>query len=105
MHDDDGLFADPRPTPPARPPTATNGLADWQVAQLRELIAVSGAHSMSERQQLVEEIVGHPVSSLRELSVPEGRTVMETLAARSQPADGVASAWDGRNEDTWIDRL
>lgn len=108
MHDD-GLFADlgPSRSAPAASNSAENAgsLADWQITQLRESLAKSGAQSMAERQRLVEEIVGRPVPALRELTIPEARKLLESLAARRQSAAGAGSSWDDRDGDTWIDRL
>jgi hypothetical protein len=48
---------------------------------------------------------GRPVASLRELS---GAGILRILSKLGEqpPADGTTgSAWDQRDEDTWIDRL
>lgn len=108
MHDD-GLFADLAPRRTAAPAPAdsptSEGLADWQRAQLREALDASDVHSMAERQSLVEEVVGRPVAALRELTAAEARKLLESLAARRTSAVADGSSWDDRDEDTWIDRL
>lgn len=107
MHDEEALFADPRPTPaaPIAPPVET--LPDWQVDNLRKALDALNLETMAERQAVVEELVGRPVDSLRDLTFAESRTISEALVARRTDTRGsdAGSAWDNREEDTWIDRL
>ncbi len=84
---------------------AEAGIADWLVNDIRTALAARGLTEMVERQQAIEAIVGRPVESLRSLTRAEALRVLASL--RSEPAaqtDG-GSAWDARDEDTWIDRL
>ncbi|TIC84448.1 hypothetical protein [Nocardioides sp. GY 10127] len=59
---------------------------------------------MAERQALVEEVVGRPVTSLRDLTSREATGALERLGEDRRRAD-TGSSWDDRVEDTWIDRL
>lgn len=80
-------------------------MADWQISQLRESLTSAGVQSMGERQRLVEELVGRPVASLRDLSIAEARMLLESLAARTRSTGDPSSSWGDRDGDTWIDRL
>ncbi len=60
---------------------------------------------MEDRQRLVAELVGRPVASLRELTGPEARALLEKLAARRAAPTSQGSSWDERDEETWIDRI
>lgn len=106
----DSLFGEQDPFEPLPAPTAgrtTDSLADWQVTQLRQALDAQGLDSMADRQRVVEELVGRPVASLRELTYAEARALAESLASRrGRPGSGAQrSAWEDRDGDTWIDRL
>lgn len=102
---DDGLFADPRPAQPQASAIDLGALPDWQVAALRKGLDDLGLSSMQERQALIEELAGRPVASLRELTFSEARAISEELTARKGQPESSGSAWDNRDEDTWIDQL
>lgn len=104
MTDDLSLFGDdPRPAP-VEVPKAPAPIADWQVDLLRKALDARGLISMKDRQEAIESAAGRTVASLRALTHEEGLQVLSRLG---QPAAGGAksSAWDERDEDTWIDRL
>jgi DNA polymerase-3 subunit epsilon len=105
MHDEEALFADPRPAATPRPAPAAETLPDWQVDNLRKSLDALGLDTMAQRQALIEELAGRPVASLRDLNFTEARTVAEALAARRTDSAETGSAWDNRDGDTWIDRL
>jgi hypothetical protein len=107
VHDDDGLFADPRPAPPRVAVPDPDEVPDWLVANLRKALDDLGSDSMAERQALVVELAGRQVGSLRDLTYVEARQVSERLTARRQrrSISSTRSSWDDREDDTWIDRL
>ncbi|KQP66909.1 hypothetical protein ASF47_04170 [Nocardioides sp. Leaf285] len=80
-------------------------IADWQIDLLRKALDARGLTTMSERQSAIEAAAGRRVESLRTLTHDEGLHVLSRLA--QAPASGRVgkSAWDDRDEDTWIDRL
>lgn len=102
---DDGLFADPRPGQPTLPTPNPEALPEWQVASMRKALDELGLVAMVERQAVIEELVGRQLASLRDLTFTEARGVSEALAARKKPSATAGSAWDNRDEATWIDRL
>jgi DNA polymerase-3 subunit epsilon len=60
---------------------------------------------MAERQRAIEDAAQRPVESLRALTHDEALRVLSRLGqAPKKPAEA-GSAWDQRDEDTWIDRL
>lgn len=98
------LFGEPA-LPRPEPPRPDDRLPDWQVLDLRKSLDMLGLVSMPERQSVIEELTGRPVASLRDLTFAEARRVTEAFAARRTNATPSGSAWDDRDEDTWIDRL
>jgi len=103
---DASLFGDEEPAPTGLPPAnhTPAPIADWQVDLLRKALDARALTAMEDRQRAVEEAVGHPVANLRALTGEEAMRVLNRLGARrATSADG--SAWDQREEDTWIDRL
>jgi DNA polymerase-3 subunit epsilon len=103
MSDDAMLFGEPATVEASAP--ARELLPDWQVANLRKALDALGVDSMTERQALIEDLAGRPVAALRDLTFAEARQVSEALAARRRTEASTGSAWDNRDEDTWIDRL
>ena len=88
-----------------QPVRAEPSIADWLVDALREAMTARGMGTMTERQQAIEAVVGRPVESLRSLTTAEAMRALERLSPTSAPNTGSMSAWDDRDEDTWIDRL
>lgn len=81
-------------------------LPSWQVDGLRESLDRSGLKSQAERRAAVEEIVGRSVGALRELTHREAGLVRDELRRRTYASRSESrSAWDERDEDTWLDRL
>lgn len=81
-------------------------ISDDQVEQLRAAFSNAGIHLMDERRQLIESCTLRAVVTIRELLAKDVRPILRCLEARlagSTAASG--SAWDTREEDTWIDRL
>jgi DNA polymerase-3 subunit epsilon len=60
---------------------------------------------MAERQQAIESAAGRAVDSLRSLTSEEALRVLSALGQQRTPGQDAGSAWDDREEDTWIDRL
>lgn len=104
MDGDLSLFGDDEPAAPVSAPAAPSPIADWQVDLLRKALDARGIADMAERQRLIEETVGRPVNSLRGLTHDEGIKILSHVG-QSAPQRGEGSAWDERDEDTWIDRL
>ncbi len=86
--------------PPAEAP-----IADWLVNDIRTALTIRGLTTMAERQQAIEAIVERPVESLRLLTRAEALRVLDSLGSVGTSRASGASAWDERDEDTWIDRL
>ena len=80
-------------------------MADWLVDRMREALTDRGLTTMSERQTAIETIAGRPIDSLRSLTRAEALRVVEQLGSASAASTRLTSAWDKRDEDTWIDRL
>lgn len=106
MLDEPSLFGDDEPAQPEPVQPAPAPIADWQVDMLRKSLDARGVTTMAERQEVIEEAVGRSVESLRSLTHEEGLRVLSQLGqAPAAPQNSSKSAWDDRDEDTWIDRL
>lgn len=99
------LFGDDEPVQPEPVETAPTPIADWQVDLLRKALDARGLTAMAERQQAIEQAAGRPVESLRALTHAEALGVLSKLGPAPAQEKVAASAWDERDEDTWIDRL
>lgn len=79
---------------------------DAQVQQLREAFAAAGIVSMDDRREIIESCTVRPVASIRELLSKDVRPILRRVEERSLPSKPTSgSAWDNRQEDTWIDKL
>jgi hypothetical protein len=97
------LFDVPEPTPAvqAEPP-----ITPEQVQSLRQAFDSAGITSMEERQQIIESCTIRSVANIRELLARDVRPILDRIEQRKNsggPASG--TAWDNREEDTWIDKL
>jgi hypothetical protein len=99
------LFGDDQPLEPTPPVPTELPIADWLVDALREALTARGLATMAERQQAIEAVAGRPVDSLRSLTRAEALRILSTLGPTAAPQTRSASAWDAREENTWIDRL
>jgi DNA polymerase-3 subunit epsilon len=96
---------DESPEEPDQPVSAEAGIADWLVDDIRTALTTRGLTTMTERQKAIESIVDRPVESLRSLTRAEALRVLASLRSQPMAQAGGGSAWDARDEDTWIDRL
>ncbi len=96
---------DASPEEPVQPVVAEAPIANWLVNDIRTALTTRGLTTMAERQQAIEAIVERPVESLRSLTRAEALRVLSSLASMAAPQTSGGSAWDDRDEDTWIDRL
>ncbi|MGP7813738.1 hypothetical protein [Glutamicibacter soli] len=106
MHyDEPGLFNLPDQTPA---PVAFEDplVKEQQVASIRRAFDDAGITSMEERQELIQSCTARPVANIRELYMRDVRQVLKRIEDRKNymgPSTG--SAWDNREEETWIDKL
>ena len=103
--DEPGLFDIPEPAL-AAPVIKETPISPEQVASIRRAFDVAGIADMSTRQQVIQSCVIRSVTNIRELYSREVRQVLARIdgwGLKSEPTSG--SAWDNREEDTWIDKL
>ena len=103
--DDLSLFGDDNAPDTTSPEPPVTPIADWQVDLLRKALDARGLTTMSERKLAVEAAAGRRVESLRDLAHGEALTVLSQLGQQRGASRMEKSAWDDRDEDTWIDRL
>jgi DNA polymerase-3 subunit epsilon len=100
------MFGDEAATPAqSKPADEPMPITDWLVDRLRQALDAEGLTSMAERQARIERAVGRPVLSLRALTYQEGLKVLSSIGEDTAGSGASKSAWDDRDEDTWIDRL
>lgn len=86
--------------------TSEPPITESQVQRLRDAFAAAGINSMDERQSLIESCTVHSVTSIRELRARDVRPILKRIEAHAKgPRPTSGSAWDNREEDTWIDKL
>lgn len=91
------------------PPTSQKEVraSDELIVQIRVEFDRLGIASQDARKEAVEAACLRQVSTLRELTAVEARRLhtrlKETKTESTASASG--SAWDNRDQDTWIDKL
>lgn len=99
------MFGDEPTTPEPVAQSTAPPVSDWQVDLLRKALDARGLTSMVERQTAIEAAAGREVPSLRALTQEEALAILNQFGQEPQRRSSSGSAWDERDEDTWIDRL
>ncbi|MGY3318142.1 hypothetical protein [Arthrobacter sp. TE12232] len=102
MNDELGLFD--MPTEKAPESFRDLPIRPQQVQQIRDAFERAGVREQEARKALINSVIIRDVASLRELHAVEVRRVLLAIEQRTRPKV-VGSAWDTREEDTWIDKL
>ncbi|WP_045730244.1 hypothetical protein [Pseudarthrobacter chlorophenolicus] len=77
-----------------------------QIASIRTAFDRAGIASMTERQQVIQSCVIRKISNIREVYSREVRQVLARIEGWGRTTNAATgSAWDNREEDTWIDKL
>jgi hypothetical protein len=77
-----------------------------QIQEIRDAFEKAGVVSQDDRRALIESVVVGEVASLRELKAVDTRRILQRInGLRSRNPTSIGSAWDNREEDTWIDKL
>lgn len=108
MSDDISLFDLPEPSAHVVEPPIEHPILAEQIQHIREAFEVAGIASQDKRKKLIESVVNRQVASLRELRRKEGSLILRALrtSAEAKPKPkSTGSAWDDREEETWIDKL
>lgn len=104
MNDEPGLFD--IPNDPALGSLQEMPIRPEQVQQIREAFDRAGLAGQGERKTLINSVVIRDVASLRELHAVEVRRILAAIEQGSaDKPKSRGSAWDDREEDTWIDKL
>lgn len=104
-HEEPGLFNLPEAAPTIRV-IQDPLISPAQIASIRSAFETAGIADMAERQEVIQSCVIREVSNIRELYAREVRQVLARIkgwGSKSESATG--SAWDNREENTWIDKL
>jgi len=77
-----------------------------QIQAIRDAFEKAGVVGQDDRRALIESVVVREVSSLRELQAVDARRILQRIEGlRRHKPTSTGSAWDNREEDTWIDKL
>lgn len=105
-HDDAGLFDLPAEANSAAAKREEPRISPDQVTKLRQAFDAAGITSMEERQQIIESCTIRPVANIRELLAKDVRPILARIEQqKTSKGPKTGSAWDNRDEDTWIDKL
>jgi DNA polymerase-3 subunit epsilon len=102
--DQHGLFDVAPEQPPAQP--AEPKITPDQVQKLRDAFTAAGITSMDDRKAIIESCTVREVATIRDLYAKDVRPILRRIEERKNyQGPSMGSAWDNREEDTWIDRL
>lgn len=77
-----------------------------QVAEIREAFERAGITGQDQRKEIVDSVTFRSVASLRDLQAVEAHRILKVIKGmQTSKPDRKGSAWDNREEDTWIDKL
>lgn len=93
--------------PEGQAPLQPMPITDDQIAQIRAAFADAGISEQNDRKAVIEACMVRPVASLRDLYATDAHRVLSLIRQRKEARPKVVggSAWDNREEETWIDRL
>lgn len=100
-----GLFAMPEVanTPPVIEDTP---ISSAQIETIRSAFDAAGMVTMAERQELIQSCLIRKISNIKELYSRDVRHVLKRIEGWGRKAEATAgTAWDNREEVTWIDKL
>lgn len=101
----DGLFDLPTATLEVAA-TPDSPISSRQVQQLRSAFDGAGIMSMDERQKIIQQSTGRQVENIRSLFSREVMSVLSHVDRTGRRVETErSSAWDDREDDTWIDKL
>lgn len=81
-------------------------IRDEQVQEIRDAFDDTGVTSQDDRKALIESVVFRHVETVRDLYAKEARRIVIRIRERAAtPPRAAGSAWDTREEPTWIDKL
>lgn len=104
---DDALFNfGPRPTSGTTQPTFATA---EQLRQIRQALDLAGIASQKDRKTVVQSAMSREVTSLNQLHAEEVTRVIyrinDIINANNALTSDSHSAWDERDEETWIDKM
>lgn len=106
MSPHDGLFDLPSNAPGPVAEATDSPISPRQVEQLRAAFDGAAIISMDERQKIIAESTGRRVENIRQLFSREVITILSHIDRTGRLIEKPqSSAWDDREEDTWIDKL
>lgn len=104
-HEEPGLFDLPEAAPTSSV-IEDPLISPEQIAAIRNAFDGAEIADMAERQEVIQSCVIRKISNIRELYSREVRQVLARIERWGHKPEALTgSAWDTREEDTWIDKL
>lgn len=105
IQEEPGLFDIPEAAPISSV-IEDRSISPEQVAAIRAAFDKAGISDIGDRQEVVQSCVIRRISNIRELYSREVRQVLTRIEGWGRMSEETTgSAWDNREEDTWIDKL
>lgn len=104
MHDEPSSLFEISGSSPSPNVLAPLPIKPEQIQEIRDAFEKAGVVSQDDRKALIESVVIGEVASLRELKAVDARRILLRINGLHSPTS-TGSAWDNREEDTWIDKL
>ncbi|MGO2069231.1 hypothetical protein [Glutamicibacter arilaitensis] len=78
-----------------------------EIQEIRQAFDKAGISHQLDRQHLIVQALGRNVQALTEVKSSEVKTIVYRIldSIAGEQAKSTRSAWDDRDEDTWIDKL
>ena len=107
MTDEEPSLFELATAPASAEPVAAPPIRADQIQEIRQAFQNAELKDQLQRKALVESVVIREVTSLRDLSALEGHRVLKRLRDNRSgaPRASGGSAWDNREDETWIDKL
>lgn len=107
MTDEEPSLFELATAPASAEPVAVPPITANQIGEIRQAFEGAELNDQLQRKVLVESVVIREVTSLRDLTALEGHRVLKRLrdSRSGVPRSSGGSAWDDREDETWIDKL
>lgn len=77
-----------------------------QITDIRDAFRQAGITDQHQRKEIVESVAFRSVASLNDLQAVEAHRILKVIKGmQTSKPNREGSAWDNREEDTWIDKL
>lgn len=88
-------------------PAAAIPMTPLQRESIRRAFAALGIEDAPSQFDTIEQLTGHRIASVRDVTFESAATLLPMLTARVASRERIltGNAWSDRTEETWIDKL